>query len=66
MSAVAGNGLDQSREAVAAAMRFPESREEGLMRARMEALRDTMIVLVLQIVFRAMMMLRFGSPFTCQ
>ena len=58
MSAVAGNGLGQNREAVAAAMPFPESREEGLMRARMEAVRDTLIVLALQIVFRAMMFLR--------
>jgi hypothetical protein len=58
MSAVAGNGLDRNREAVAAAMPFPESREAGLMRVRMEAVRDTLIVLGLQVVFRAMMMLR--------
>jgi hypothetical protein len=58
MSAVASNGLDQNKDAIASAMPFPESREEGFMHARMEALRDTLIVLGLQIVFRAMMFLR--------
>ena len=58
MSAVAGNSLGENRKAAAAAMPFPESREEGLIRARIVALRDTLIVLALQIVFRAMMFLR--------
>jgi hypothetical protein len=57
MSAVAGNGLEQNRE-VAAARPFPEPREGGWPRARMEMLRDTLIVLALQIVFRVMMLLR--------
>ena len=56
MSAVAGSGLDQTREAVDA-IRFHESRERGF-GGRMEVVRDTLIVLGLQIVFRTMMILR--------
>jgi hypothetical protein len=57
MSAVAGSGLDQNREAVDA-MRFHETREREFAGGRMEAVRDTLIVLGLQIVFRTMMILR--------
>jgi len=57
MSAVAGSGLDQSREAVDA-VRFHEIHERAFTAGRIEAVRDTLIVLALQIVFRAMMILR--------
>jgi len=57
MSAAAVNGLEQNRK-LAAAMPFPEPRQRGSARARMEMLRDTLIVLALQIVFRVTMLLR--------
>ena len=57
MSAVAGSGLNQSREAVDAA-RFHEIQEAAFTGGRIEAVRDTLIVLALQLVFRAMMILR--------
>jgi hypothetical protein len=57
MSAVAGSGLDQTREAVDA-MRFHETRERESAGGWIEAVRDTLIVLGLQIVFRTMMILR--------
>jgi hypothetical protein len=48
---------NRNAEAIALAMPFPQD-EVVAMRARLEALRDTLIVLGLQIVFRAAMLLR--------
>ncbi|MGB0035065.1 MAG: hypothetical protein WBP79_06295 [Candidatus Acidiferrales bacterium] len=58
MSALANNGWKPEARAVEATMPFPETMEEGTMRARLEILRDTIVVLVVQLVFRAMMVLR--------
>jgi hypothetical protein len=57
MSAVAGSGLDQSRKAIDA-VRFHEIQKPAFAVGRIEAVRDTLIVLAVQIVFRATMVLR--------
>jgi hypothetical protein len=41
-----------------ATMPFPDTMEECDMRARLRALRDTILVLAVQLVFRAMIILR--------
>jgi hypothetical protein len=52
------NPWNRESQAIAVAMPFPVAMEESAMRARLEAVRDTLIVLVLQIVFRATQFLR--------
>ncbi|MGA8144526.1 MAG: hypothetical protein WB987_11610 [Candidatus Acidiferrales bacterium] len=58
MSALASNRWDSQSEAKVAAMPFPKDSEETAMRDRMSALRDTLLVLGLQLVFRATMIMR--------
>ena len=48
----------RNRGAVAIAIPFPAAFEEFAMRERLVAVRDTLIVLGLQVVFRATMILR--------
>lgn len=57
MSALASNGFtsESDREDV---MALPGSWEDSNMRARMETLRDTILVVALQIIFRATLVLR--------
>jgi len=57
MSGLATDRLAATDGAVAAEM-FSPAAEESAMRARLVALRDTIIVLALQLVFRTMMLLR--------
>jgi len=45
-------------QAIAATMPFPVAMEEGWMRARLEAVRDIIVVLGLQLVFRLTLFLR--------
>jgi hypothetical protein len=49
---------NRESQAVAVAMPFPAAMEESWMQARLEAVRDTLIVIGLQIVFRVMTFLR--------
>jgi hypothetical protein len=58
MSALAGNIGRQYRHAAAAAMPFPANCEEHSMRDKWIAIRDSILVLALQMVFRATQALR--------
>ena len=56
MSALANNGFTpESDEDV---MALPSSWEDTNMRARLETLRDTILVVALQIIFRATLVMR--------
>lgn len=56
MSALANNGFKaESDEDV---MALPSSWEDTNMRARLETLRDTILVVALQIIFRATLVMR--------
>lgn len=56
MSALASNGF--TSESDASVMALPSYREETNMRARFETLRDTVLVVALQMIFRATLVLR--------
>ena len=56
MSALASNGF--TPESDASVMTLPSSREDKNMRARFETLRDTVLVVALQMIFRATLVLR--------
>jgi hypothetical protein len=56
VSALASNGF--TPESDASVMTLPSSREETNMRARLETLRDTVLVVALQMIFRATLVLR--------
>ena len=58
MSALASNTWRQFRSAAAAAMPFPANCEEQPMRRKLIMVRDTLVVLALQTVFRATQALR--------
>lgn len=58
MSALANRGWDSPSRAVEAAMPYPERSEVMDMRERLHAVRDTPLVLAIQIVFRIVLMLR--------
>jgi hypothetical protein len=58
MSALANSGWESQNDTTVGAMPFPESTEETGLRERMLILRDTILVLALQLVFRATMALR--------
>ena len=58
MSALASNVWRQFRNAAAAEMPFPANCEEISMREKLNAVRDTLLVLALQIVFRATQAMR--------
>ena len=58
MSTFANRGWETPRGAAVAAMPIPVQWEETALREHMRNLRDTLLVLGLQIVFRATMMLR--------
>jgi len=54
----ADNNWGRNREAVAVAIPYPAAFEGFSMRERLAVVRDTLIVLGLQVVFRATMILR--------
>jgi len=56
VSALASNGF--TPESDASVMTLPCSPEETNMRARFETLRDTVLVVALQMIFRATLVLR--------
>jgi len=56
MSALASDGF--TPESDASVMALSSSREEPKMRARLETLRDTVLVVALQMIFRATLVLR--------
>ena len=58
MSALAERGWESTDDSTVGAMSFPASTEEMALRQRMLILRDTVLVLALQLVFRATMALR--------
>ena len=58
MSALANSGWDSRGDASVEAMPLPEVAKEMALRERMLNLRDTILVLGLQLVFRATMALR--------
>jgi hypothetical protein len=58
MSALANSGWESRDESTVGAMPFPESTEETALRERMLIMRDIILVLALQLVFRATMALR--------
>jgi hypothetical protein len=58
MSALASNRWGSGSEKSVAAMPFPENAKGTAMRERMSALRDTLLVLGLQLVFRATLVMR--------
>jgi len=58
MSALANNGCESRGDSSAEAMPFPEGSEEMALRERMRILRDTILVVALQLVFRATLALR--------
>jgi hypothetical protein len=58
MSALAGNDWQSEQDGVTAEAALPEPAEEIAMREKLNVVRDTMIVLGIQIVFRAMILLR--------
>jgi hypothetical protein len=58
MSALACNIWRQFRSAAAAEMPFPANCEETSMRRKLIAVRDTLLVMALQAVFRATQALR--------
>jgi hypothetical protein len=58
MSALANRGWESTSRAMEAAMPYPERSEVVDMRERLRAVRDTLLVLMLQIVFRVVLMMR--------
>jgi hypothetical protein len=58
MSAMATNRFSSQNEAIAEAMPLAAMSEDMDMSARLATLRDTVLVLALQLVFRATMVLR--------
>jgi hypothetical protein len=56
VSTLASHGF--TAESDASVMALPSSREETNMRARLETLRDTVLVVALQMIFRATLVLR--------
>jgi hypothetical protein len=58
MSALASNRWNSRREATVATMPFPKESEQAAMSNRLCAIRDTLLVLSLQLVFRATLILR--------
>jgi hypothetical protein len=58
MSALANSGWESRSDATVDAMPFPEGLKEMALRERMQIFRDTVLVLGLQLVFRATMALR--------
>jgi len=58
MSALAHNGWQRRQGAAVATMPVPDQSEDTALRDRMRNFRDTLLVLSLQIVFRATMALR--------
>jgi hypothetical protein len=58
MSALANNEWNSGQETEVAAMSFPDSTEERNMRYRMRVVRDTLLVLGIQLVFRFTLFLR--------
>lgn len=58
MSALANRGWESPSRAIEEAMPYPERSEVVSMRERWHAVRDTLLVLAIQIVFRIMLMLR--------
>jgi hypothetical protein len=58
MSALASTDWNAKSSATAAEMPFPANCEEESMRTRLTAIRDTIIVLALQVVFRTTQALR--------
>jgi hypothetical protein len=58
MSALANSGWESRSDASVEEVPFPESLKEMALRERMLILRDTILVVALQLVFRATMALR--------
>lgn len=58
MSALANSGWESRGDARVDAMPFPDGSEEMALRERMRNFRDTILVLGLQIIFRATLALR--------
>ena len=58
MSALANSGWESRGDASVEAMPFPDGSKEMALRERMMILRDTILVVALQLVFRATMALR--------
>lgn len=58
MSALVNRGWGSRSSATVATMPFPNSSEDTAMRNRLRNLRDTVLVLGVQLVFRAMLALR--------
>jgi hypothetical protein len=58
MSALAGNDWQSEQDGVTVEAALPVPAEEIAMREKLNVVRDTMIVLGIQIVFRAMILLR--------
>jgi hypothetical protein len=58
MSALAISGWKSRTSATVAAMPIPRAAEEKAVSKRFRILRDTLVVLAIQIVFRATMVLR--------
>lgn len=58
MSALANGRWESRSGAAVAAMPFPQESKDTAMRDRMRIVRDTVLVLGLQLVFRATMVLR--------
>jgi hypothetical protein len=58
MSALANRGWETSSRALEAAMPHPNRSEVVDMRERLHAVRDTLLVLMIQIVFRVVLMMR--------
>ena len=58
MSALANRGWESPSRAMEAAMPHPECSEVVDMRERLRAVRDTLLVLTIQIVFRVVLMMR--------
>lgn len=56
MSALANNGL--APESDTEVMALPSSWEDTTMRARLQTLRDTILVVALQMIFRATLVMR--------
>lgn len=58
MSALANSGWESRSDASVEAIPFPENLKETALRERMLNLRDTILVVALQLVFRATLALR--------
>lgn len=58
MSSMTRSRWNRESRAAAVAMPFPAAMEAGVMRRSIEAVRDTLLVLSLQVVFRVTQFLR--------